>query len=280
MKYVKFFPGALLSALVVGSLGGCAFNGDKEGWNYDGSRAVTLQATDIFLPVQERDEEGGQILPYEAEPNPYAALTGRIDKEAITIYIDAQRAYNARKFEFGEQLLAELVKQAPDLSGPWVLRGDIAMAQDDLALAVEHYAAALKVNPINFNAHLRLAKVQRMRGHFHHAQHTYAQALAEWPDAAEVHLNLGVLYDLYLNMPLKAQAHMEAYYLLSGGNNGEVSAWLDEVRSRTGVVSTLKVMGPDGEPEAIIAMPAASQESTGSQSVAKAEPATAKRSEE
>lgn len=269
MKYVSYIPGALLSALILGSLGGCAFNGDKESWNYDGSRAVELQASDRFLPIQERDADSGEVLPYDAEPNPYAALNGRIDKTAITLYIDAQRAYTARKFELAEQLLGELIEQEPKLSGPWVLRGDIAMANDDMALAVEHYAAALKVKPINFNAHLRLAKAQRMRGHFHHAQNTYIQALTEWPDGAELHLNLGVLYDLYLNRPLEAQAHMEAYQLLSGDNHGEVSAWLEEIRGRTDVASALKVKGPDGDLE--IVTPAGKKASTESQTVAKTE---------
>lgn len=278
MRYVNFYPNALLSALILGSLGGCAFNGDQESWNYDGSRTVELQASDHFLPVQERDEDSGQILPYEPEPNPYAALKGRIDKEAITRYIDAQRAHNASKFELAEQLLSELLEQQPQLSGPWVLLGDIAMAKDDLPLAVEHYAAALKVKSINVNAHLRLAKAQRMRGHFHHAQNTYIQALNEWPDGAELHLNLGVLYDLYLNRPLDAQAHMEAYQLLSGGNNGEVSAWLEEIRGRTGVAGTLKVEGPDGEFELVT--PDGSRVSTESQTVAKAEPTTASASEQ
>lgn len=231
---------------LVASLVACASN--KEAWHYDGGAAVPLLATEQFLPVQQRDETGA-LLPYVAMTNPYAELKGRIDKESVTAYIDARRAFTAKKYDFAEQLLVELLEREKNLSGPWVMRGDIALEKNQLAEAVEHYAQAIKVNELNFNAWLRLAKAQRMRGHFHHAQNTYAKALTLWRDGPELHLNLGVLYDLYFNSPLQAQAHMEAYQLLSGGENREVIAWLDEVRERTGVASTLKIIGADGQAE-------------------------------
>lgn len=253
MKYVNL--GALLLASIVGGVSGCAFNADGESWNYDGSRPVKLSQTEQFLPVQERDETG-QLLAYQPAPNPYTDLNGRIDKETVTAYIDARRAFKAQKYQFADKLLAELVAHESKLSGPWVMRGDIAMAREDLGQAVEYYVTALELNSINFNAWLRLAKAQRMRGHFNHAQNTYAKALDLWPDGPELHLNLGVLYDLYLNMPLKAQAHMEAYQLLSSGNNRDVAAWLEEIRQRTGVAKTLKITGPEGEAKSISKQPA------------------------
>jgi len=247
MKYARFYSSTLLLILIGSVLGGCASNSGNN-WNYDGSQAVPLASTSEFLPVQERDETG-VLLPYEAQPNPYAELSGRIDKQSVTTYIDARRAFGAKKYEFADQLLADLTVKEPRLSGPWVMRGDIAAAQNDLAKAVEYYVTALDVNDVNFNAYLRLAKVQRQRGHFQHAQNTYALALEKWRDCPEVHLNLGVLYDVYLNQPLQAQAHMEAYQLLHKDTNQEVVAWLDEIRGRTGVVSRLKIINPDGEPE-------------------------------
>ncbi|MEX1033541.1 MAG: tetratricopeptide repeat protein [Cellvibrionaceae bacterium] len=255
MKYVKFPNRAFVLGLIgsaFAALSGCAFNADRDGWNIDGSVPATLTATEQFLPIQERDESG-HLLPYIGAPNPYAELKGRVDKEAINTYIDARRAFNAQKYELADTLLAELVIQEPKLSGPWVMRGDVALAREELEQAVEYYAAALEVTPVNLNAYLRLAKTQRLRGHFRHAQNTYARALAIWPDGAEIHLNLGVLYDVYLNLPLRAQAHMEAYQLLSNGGNGQVLAWLEEIRSRTGVAKALPVIGPNDDSEAAIA---------------------------
>lgn len=250
MKYAKAIRYALL-LICIGGLGACATNNDKQGWNYDGSQAVDLMSTDQFLPLQQRDENG-QVLPYQPAANPYSALEGRLEKDTVTRYIEARRAYRSRDYQQAEQILKQLIAENPDLSGPLVLLGDVATDQGQLAEAVEHYVAAIKVNPINFNAWLRLAKAQRMQGHFKHAQNTYAMALRKWPDGPELHLNLGVLYDLYLNEPLKAQAHMEAYQLLSGDRSGEVVAWLEEIRSRTGVQTALRTVEAESDPESRI----------------------------
>lgn len=237
MKYVRKCRLPAVIVLVL-SVVACAFNSGKHTWNYDGSAPAKLMPTDIYLPKQQVDENGLRV-PYEAQPNPYEELTGRIDRDIIDRYIQARRAFQSGDYVQAEELLTALMADAPNLSGPVVMRGDIAVATDNLPQAVEFYMAAIRINPINFNAYLRLAKAQRMRGHFAHAQNTYARALQRWPDGAELHLNLGVLYDIYLNQPLQAQAHMEAYQLLRGDNSGEVVAWLDEIRQRTGVQSVL-----------------------------------------
>lgn len=252
MKYAK--PLRFLLLLAALTAAGCALN-EREPWHYDGSVPVELATTEPYLPVQERDENG-RLLDYQAHPNPYEALEGRIEKEAIATYVKARRAFNAGNLDQADELLLTLTKEHPDLSGPKVLRGDVARERGDLAEAVEHYVAAIEINAINFNAWLRLAKAQRMRGHFSHAQNSYAKALALWPDGPELHLNLGVLYDLYLNQPLQAQAHMEAYQLLNGGNS-RVAAWLEEIRQRTGVAKTLKTVGPEGEVETVFDQSAA-----------------------
>lgn len=238
MRYVSQFRVIALFILAL-SVAACAFNTGKKTWNYDGSTPADLMPTELYLPIQQLGE-GGVPLPYQARPNPYEQLTGRIERSVIDRYIEARRAFQASDYERAEELLTELQSEAPDLSGPLVMRGDIATANGNLPQAVEFYMAAIRVNPVNFNAYLRLARAQRMRGHFIHAQNTYARALQRWPDGAELHLNLGVLYDIYLNRPLQAQAHMEAYQLLSGDNSGDVVSWLEEIRQRTGVQSVLK----------------------------------------
>ncbi|GAB1263081.1 tetratricopeptide repeat protein [Aurantivibrio plasticivorans] len=244
MKYVKPLRIFATISLCILSLVGCS-SSKLDGWSYDGSSSVALADTSLYLPIQETDKTG-VLLPYEAQPNPYSELSGRIDKEAVSTYIDARRAFNAKKYDFADQLLAQLVTAHPKLSGPWVMRGDIAAAQQNYSLAVQHYIEAIDVNDANMNAYLRLAKAQRQRGHFAHAQNTYALALVEWRDSPELHLNLGVLYDVYLNKPLQAQAHMEAYQLLTTNNDQQVTVWIDEIRGRTGVVSTRSIIGPTG----------------------------------
>lgn len=226
-------------ALAVLWLVGCASNPtDNIGLALEKSPTVTLLETSQYLPQPEFDD-AGVMLPYERKENPYLAKSGRIKKSSVESYIEARRAFRDGNHETAQSLLAKLTEDDKSLSGPWVMKGDIALQQNDLQQALDHYVAAIRTNTDNVSAYLRLAKTQRLRGEYLNAQNTYAKVLALWPDCPEAHLNLGVLYDVYMNHPLRAQKHMEAYQFLTGGQNAEVSKWLEELQKRTGVEFTL-----------------------------------------
>ncbi len=237
MKFVKSIGCAVALVLTVG-LGGCAGKAKDLGLALEKSPALTLLETSRFLPKPEFDD-AGIMLPYERSENPYLEQGGRIKKSSVEAYIEARRAYKDGRYEVAESVLTRLIEEDESLSGPWVMKGDIALQQNDLQKALDHYVAAIKTNTDNISAYLRLAKIQRLRGEYLNAQNTYAQVLALWPDCPEAHLNLGVLYDVYMNHPLRAQKHMEAYQFLTGGQNAEVARWLEELQKRTGVEFTL-----------------------------------------
>ena len=116
-----------------------------------------------------------------------------------------------------------------------MLLGNIAVEEKQLKLAQDHYKQALKITPGNINAYIALARAQRLMGEFDVAQNTLAQVLSIWKDCPEAHLNLGVLYDLYLNQPTKAQQHIEAYLFLNQYKDQKAIAWFNEIQSRTGI---------------------------------------------
>ena len=98
----------------------------------------------------------------------------------------------------------------------------IAEKQKKHAEAIGHYKKAISVNRNNVNAYIALAIVQRSRGLFSGAHQTYLAALGIWKDFPEAHLNLAILYDLYLNQAEAAQQHYEAYDFLTGKKGGKV----------------------------------------------------------
>lgn len=233
MKYVKNLTRfALLATLL--TLFGCATSGSKVKLVTDAEKQPDLLSTLEYIPKQKTDTDG-LLLPYEARENPYAAQRGRVKKESILGFIEARRAYKAGNYDKAQELLAALAQQDASLSGPWVMLGDIAMESNQYSDAVNHYIKAIEINRLNVNAYLRLAKAQRIQGQFLHAQNTYAKVLSIWPDFPEAHLNLAILYDVYLNHPLRAQKHMESYQFLKSADNEQVASWLDEIRQRTGV---------------------------------------------
>jgi len=202
--------------------------------------APSLAPTRNFLPVRQYDKDGA-LAAFVAAPNPYLALKGKINKQAVMNFIAARRAIKSHDLTKAEQLLKGITRYETAVSGPWVLLGDIAKTKKEIDSAVAHYQKAIAVNPDNVNAYLPLALLLREQGQFIAAQNIYAQALAVWKDFPEAHLNLGVLYDLYLNDPLQAQQHMEAYQFLTDSKDEQVSNWLKEVESRTGIQPNLYI---------------------------------------
>ncbi len=225
-------------ALLVVVITACGSAGVKKGQS-DVVVVPEIVDTERYLPQQKFDEKTATFLPYEHKENPYLALEGKIKKEAVTKFIEARRALKNNKLTLSEELFEEVSLIDPELSGPWVMRGDIALKSQNKSRAVDHYKKAISVNAKNINAYIKLAKTQRQLGRFIDAQNTYADALMIWPDFPEAHLNLGILYDIYLNHPLRAQKHMEAYVFLTEDENAQVSLWLREIQKRTGVAPSL-----------------------------------------
>lgn len=222
MKSVKLL---LIAALLTG----CAAQRSQQ----EESKPV-LTDTARFLPHQAYDEKGVKV-PYQAQENPYLTQSGTISKGSVLLFIEAKRAMTAGDDKTAAQKLQVIARQDQTLAGPHVLLGDIHMKVGEWKEAAAEYQQACSINEKNVNAWLGLAEAQRRQGQYVLAQNTYTSALQLWPDFPEAHLNLGVLYDLYLNMPEKAQAHYEAYLFLTHNKSGDAQAWYDEVKSRTGI---------------------------------------------
>lgn len=193
-----------------------------------------------FIP-QLRVDKVGKPLPYEAQANPYIKRLSFVRAEAINLFKQAQVALNADDLTGAQATAQEMTEKYKNLSGPWVILGDVAVRQKRYSDAEKYFSKALLINADNVNAYLRLAQVKRIQGQFIDAKKIYADALAVWKDFPEAHLNLAVLYDLYMNDDVKAQKHIEAYQFLTHGENGDVARWLEEIGQRTGMPVTLKV---------------------------------------
>lgn len=240
MKYVNFIAVTLMLGSFLGFTGCATSERSKTTLAAGKAPEITLSSTLEYLPAPKADKDGISI-PYVPAENPYVLQKGKIKKESIAKYIEATRATKHKQYAQAEVLLKEITAEDKNLSGPWVLLGDIATEQNNYEKAIIDYQKALQVNDKNINAYLRLAKALRMKGEFLKAQNTYAKTLVLWRDCPEAHLNLAVLYDVFLNHPLRAQKHMEAYQYLTDGEDKDIANWLVEIQQRTGVPAGLIV---------------------------------------
>lgn len=233
MKFVNQMKNTVKFAVLLGLLSGCASQTSLPA----AGQKVALMPTEQYVPKQVYDENKKPV-PYEITENPYLANKSKIAKGSVLLFIEAKKAKRKGDLKTAQQKLEVITKRDKSLSGPWVMLGDIAAERKQFKVAEKNYQNAIQINDENINAYVALAKVQRQMGEFHVAQNTLALALKVWPDFPEAHLNLGVLYDLYLNQSKKAQMHMEAYLFLNNYKNKQAIAWYQEVQKRTGIESS------------------------------------------
>lgn len=228
----------ILASVCLLMLGGCATSSNiaqQEGLQAD----VHLMPTLHYIPQRTKNKETGSVDDYIASANPYLQQKKRVNKTAVDQYLKVKKAIAENKVKQAKEQLHIMTEEHKKLSGPYVLLGNLSFNEGVLEVAIEHYQKALEINPLNVNAYLRLAKTFTENGQFLKAQNTYEEALSVWADFPEAHLNLGVLYDLYLNHPINAEKHMATYQFLTGYKDDSVERWIAEIRKRTGLNRTL-----------------------------------------
>jgi tetratricopeptide (TPR) repeat protein len=135
--------------------------------------------------------------------------------------------------------LKQLSVAYPQFAGPPLNLGLLYVKDSKLSEAESALKAAVQINPASLQAGNELGIVERRLGKFADAEAAYQHTLAADPNYAPAHLNLGVLYDLYLAEPQKALDEFERYLELVGQNK-QVAGWVVELRKRVGTPATKK----------------------------------------
>lgn len=133
----------------------------------------------------------------------------------------------------------QLAVAYPDYSGPQLNLGLLYLHDSRLPEAETAFKAVLAHNPANAVAGNELGIVERRLGKFSDAEAAYLGVIDAEPDYAAAHLNLGVLYDLYLGQPQKALEQFERYVAIAGETK-QIAGWLAELRKRVGVTTAAK----------------------------------------
>ena len=127
----------------------------------------------------------------------------------------------------------QLIVAYPQFAGPQINLGLLYLQDSRLNDAEAAFKAAVKLAPTNPVACDELGIVERKLGKFSDAESAYLGAIAAEPNYAAAHLNLGVLYDLYLAEPQKALEQYERYLEIAGENK-QIAGWVVELRKRVG----------------------------------------------
>jgi tetratricopeptide (TPR) repeat protein len=144
----------------------------------------------------------------------------------------AVEAMRAAQWASATAILEPLVAEYADFSGPWLNLGIAYSELGELDKAKVAFAQAIAVNAHNLEAYNQLAAWERNAGDFSAAQTLYEQALVIDPNHAPTHLNLGVLYDIYMGEFARAASHYQTYQSLQAEPDRRVAGWLMDLQRR------------------------------------------------
>ncbi len=149
------------------------------------------------------------------------------EEKAIELFeTNAQRTTQGLYDPWVKSSLAELAKLKP-VRYAKNERGDVALGQD-----VPSLQAALLKAPDSVPLLNQLGIAQRQLGQFEQARQAYEAAISSSASAPLPHLNLAILYDLYLGDVAKAQVHYQRFVELSPGDATQLNRWLAELKGR------------------------------------------------
>jgi tetratricopeptide (TPR) repeat protein len=156
-----------------------------------------------------------------------------IPPRAAQQYSQALQLMKSGRSTDAELEFKQLSVAYPQFAGPQLNLGLMYLHDSRLSDAEAAFKAALKAAPANAIAGDELGIVERKLGKFTEAEAAYLHAIEAEPNYAQAHLNLGVLYDLYLGEPQKALEQFQRYLEIAGDNK-QVAGWVIELRKRVG----------------------------------------------
>lgn len=171
-----------------------------------------------------KTESDASMPPASAKMEPSAALKQQF-AQAVT-------AMQAGQDKQATELFTDIARQDPQLASPHTDLGILFYREGRLAEAETSFKEALKRNDKDYVAANYLGMIYRILGRFAEAQAAYEQALAAKPDYGYAHLNMAILYDLYLGDLSKALDHYRQYQRIAGDSDPQLSGWLADVQQR------------------------------------------------
>lgn len=183
-------------------------------------------------PAAEVDAEPGAIVARVPTPNPYANQPEPDDPAVRGLQEKAAAAMAKQQWSTAEPLLLQAIAQGPNYSGLYYNLGMVYYRLNRPAEAESQWQNAIAINDKNIYAYNALALLKREAGDFAAAEQLYQKALAVWPDHADSHKNLGILYDLYLGRLSDALVSYRTFQALQPEPDRLVGVWIVDLERR------------------------------------------------
>lgn len=153
--------------------------------------------------------------------------------EAQSYYDRAVKEMKSGNTNQAFQLFNAIYKKYPNFAGPQLNIGLMYLKKNKLTKAENAFKLAIKSNADNAISYNLLGVAYRRNGKFNEAKEAYLQAITKDEKYAKAHLNLGILYDIYLNDLKRAVHHYEQYQKFAQAADNKVAKWIVDLKRRT-----------------------------------------------
>lgn len=147
-------------------------------------------------------------------------------------YTEAISEMKSGKLKRAQILLSKVIRQQPNFSNAHINLSIIYIKMKRFKKAETSLQQALKFSPENIYALNQQGFLYRVNGEFSKAKDSYEKAISIDSNYANAHLNLGILYDLYLYDLDKAIEQYKIYTDLSKDKDKKVSKWIFDLERR------------------------------------------------
>jgi tetratricopeptide (TPR) repeat protein len=216
---LKPFTEKLALAFAALLLTACASQGEK------------VSGTTSSAPVGPSDPVAG-IFSSEVAP---AAPPPEVQPAIAEAFEQAVTLIRGGRYRDAEIVLLGITSEQPELAGPWINLGQVYVALDQPEEARRAFEAAAGANPWNCTAYNELGLLSRVNGDFETAERYYLTCLERVPADGSAHLNLGILYELYLGRLPDALEQYRSYQQLQEEPDRRVAGWVMDLERRLGV---------------------------------------------
>ncbi len=179
----------------------------------------------------ENFESGGNSRP-TAVPDKKARNRSGFKTSAISLFDRADAELKSGDLDAAKVTLLRLTEEQPELVSPWINLGIVSRNLGDSDTATEAFGRVLVIQPGSCDALNQLGIMAREAGDFVQAEAHYLACLEAMPEFSEVHLNLGILYELYMG---KYASALSAYHSYLAGLNEpdqKVGNWIRDLERR------------------------------------------------
>ncbi len=155
-----------------------------------------------------------------------------LDTQGQSDYMMAVNSYKNSNLKTAETMFLAMTQTHPELAGPHANLGMIYNTQGESGKAEVAFNQALTLKSDMPEVYNQLAILQRNKGEFNKALQSYQAGLKVAPDNPNLLINLGILYDLYLNQPQEALKLWQRYKAISGEDK-QVDTWIADINQRS-----------------------------------------------